>query len=122
MIRGMHFQAEPKPEIKLIRCAAGAIFDVLVDVRRDSPAFGKWEGFELTGENRRSLYVPGGFAHGFQCLTDNCEVFYQMSEFYSPELARGLRWNDPGVGIRWPISNPILSDRDRNLPLLSALT
>jgi len=122
MIRGMHFQAEPKPELKLIRCAAGAIFDVLVDARRDSPAFGKWEGFELTGENRRSLYVPGGFTHGFQCLTDNCEVFYQMSEFYFPELARGIRWNDPGVGIRWPISNPILSDRDRNLPLLSALT
>src|SRR5689334_3934468 len=99
MIRGMHFQADPKPEIKLIRCSAGAIFDVLVDVRRDSPTFGKWEGFELTAQNRRMLYVPGGFAHGFQCLTDNCEVFYQMSEFYMPELARGLRFNDSKVGI-----------------------
>lgn len=120
-IRGMHFQAEPRPEIKLIRCAAGAIFDVLVDVRRDSPTFGKSQGFELTGENRHMLYVPGGFAHGFQCLTDHCEIFYQMSDFYVPELARGLRWNDPEVGILWPISNPALSERDRNLPLLSAL-
>jgi dTDP-4-dehydrorhamnose 3,5-epimerase len=118
MIRGMHFQAEPKPEIKLIRCAAGAIYDVLVDVRPDSPTFGRWEGFELTGQNRRMLYVPGGFAHGFQCLADNCEVFYQMSEFYYPELARGIRWNDPRVGIRWPIPDPVLSEKDRNLPLL----
>ncbi len=119
MIRGMHFQAEPKPEIKLIRCAAGKIFDVLVDVRRDSPTFGKWEGFELSAENRRQLYVPGGFAHGFQCLTDNCEVFYQMSEFYFPELARGLRWNDPMVGIVWPLTAARLNDRDRQLPLLA---
>ena len=121
MIRGMHFQSEPKPEIKLIRCAAGAIFDVLVDVRRDSCTFGQWEGFELTAGNHRMLYVPGGFAHGFQCLTDNCEVFYQMSEFYQPELARGLRWNDPQVGIRWPLANPVLSERDRHLPLLADL-
>jgi dTDP-4-dehydrorhamnose 3,5-epimerase len=121
MIRGMHFQADPKPETKLIRCAAGAILDVLVDVRRDSATFGKWEAFELTGENQRTLYVPGGFAHGLQCLTDDCQVFYQMSEFYFPELARGLRWNDPQVGIRWPIENPVLSEKDRNLPLLAEL-
>ncbi len=121
MIRGMHFQSEPKPEIKLIRCAAGAIYDVLVDVRRDSATFGKWQGFELTSKNRRMLYVPGAIAHGFQCLTDDCEVFYQMSEFYFPELARGLRWNDPQVGIVWPIPNPLLSERDENLPLLSSL-
>jgi dTDP-4-dehydrorhamnose 3,5-epimerase len=121
MIRGVHFQAEPKAEIKLIRCSAGAIFDVLVDVRRDSPTFGKWEGFELSAANHRTLYVPGGLAHGFQCLVDNCEVFYQMSEVYFPELARGLRWNDPAVGIQWPISNPVLSERDANLPLLAAL-
>lgn len=120
-IRGMHFQADPKPEIKLIRCAAGTIFDVLVDVRRNSPTFGKWQGFELSSGNRRQLYVPGGFAHGFQCLTDNCEVFYQMSEFYVPELARGLRWNDLSVGIRWPVSEPFVSERDRNLPELAAL-
>src|SRR5690242_16911918 len=84
MVRGMHFQAEPKPEIKLVRCAVGAIYDVVVDVRRDSPSFGRWEAFELTGENRRMVYVPAGFAHGFQCLKDNSEVFYQMSEFYFP--------------------------------------
>jgi dTDP-4-dehydrorhamnose 3,5-epimerase len=118
MIRGMHFQAEPKPEIKLIRCAVGAIYDVLVDVRPDSTAFGRWEGFDLTNENRRMLYVPGGFAHGFQCLTDHCEVFYQMSEFYVPELARGIRWNDPRAGIRWPLADPVVSEKDRNLPLL----
>lgn len=118
-IRGMHFQAEPKPEVKLIRCAAGAICDVIVDVRADSPKFGCWEAFELSADNRLMLYVPGGFAHGFQCLTDNCEVFYQMSEFYSPDLARGIRWNDPQVGIRWPITNPILSEKDRELPPLT---
>ena len=88
-VRGMHFQAEPRPEIKLIRCAAGAIYDVLVDVRPDSPTCGQWEGFELTARNHRQLYVPGGFAHGFQCLTPDCEVFYQMSAEYEPDLARG---------------------------------
>ena len=121
MARGMHFQADPKPEIKLIRCAGGAIFDVLVDVRRASPTFGQWESFELTGDNHRTLYVPGGIAHGFQCLRDNCQVFYQMSEFYFPELARGLRWNDPQVGIKWPLAEPILSARDQSLPLLAEL-
>src|SRR3954471_389681 len=118
-IRGMHYQEEPKPEIKLIRCSAGAIYDVLVDVRRGSPMFGKWQGFELTAQNRKMLYVPAGIAHGFQCMVDNCEVFYQMSEFYVPELARGLRWNDPTVRITWPVSEPTLSDRDKNLPLLT---
>jgi dTDP-4-dehydrorhamnose 3,5-epimerase len=118
MLRGMHFQAEPKPEIKLIRCAAGAIFDALVDVRQDSPTYGRWEAFELTAENHRTLYVPGGIAHGFQCLTDDCQVFYQMSEFYFPELARGLRWNDPRIAIQWPVADPVLSQRDQNLPLL----
>jgi dTDP-4-dehydrorhamnose 3,5-epimerase len=122
MIRGMHYQAEPKPEIKLIRCAAGTVFDVVVDVRRASTSFGRWEAFELSAQNRRLLYVPGGFAHGFQCLTDDCELFYQMSEFYVPELARGLRWNDAQVGIRWPIAEAKLSGRDQGLPLLSSLS
>src|SRR5262249_34194467 len=115
-------QAEPKPEIKLIRCAAGSIFDVLVDVRPASPTFGQWQGFELTGQNRRMLYAPEGVAHGFQCLSEDCEVFYQMSEFYVPELARGLCWNDPQVGIRWPIAGAILSERDQALPLLKDLS
>lgn len=121
MIRGLHFQADPKPEIKLVRCVAGAVFDVVVDVRRDSPTFGRWAGFELSAENLRALYVPAGFAHGFQCLVDNCQLYYHMSEFYVPELARGLRWNDPQVGIRWPIPNPQLSERDRQLPFLAEL-
>ena len=121
MLRGMHFQAAPKPEIKLIRCTAGAIYDVLVDVRRGSPTFGQWAGFELTAQNQRTLYVPGGLAHGFQCQTDNCEVFYQMSEFYHADLARGLRFNDPQVGVTWPIANPTLSERDLKLPPLAEL-
>jgi dTDP-4-dehydrorhamnose 3,5-epimerase len=115
-IRGMHFQADPKPEIKLIRCAAGKIFDVLLDVRRESPTFGQWEAFELSSDNRRQLYVPGGFAHGFQTLTDNCEVFYQMSEFYVPELARGIRWNDPFFEVRWPLPPTVMALKDRQFP------
>jgi dTDP-4-dehydrorhamnose 3,5-epimerase len=121
MIRGLHFQANPKPEIKLVRCTAGAVFDVVVDVRRDSQSSGQWDGFELTAQNRRALYIPAGFAHGFQCLSDDCEMYYQMSEIYFPELARGLRWNDPAVNIHWPIANAFLSDRDKGLPLLSDL-
>lgn len=119
MIRGMHFQAEPKAETKLARCTAGAVFDVVVDVCPSSPTFGKWESFELTAQNRQMLYIPAGFAHGFQCLTDDCEISYHMSEIYFPDLARGLRWNDPAVAIKWPIPNPILSHRDQNLPLLA---
>lgn len=121
-VRGMHFQAEPQPEIKLIRCAAGAIHDVLVDVRPGSKTFGRWEAFELTAQNRRQLYVPGGFAHGFQCLADDCEVFYQMSAAYVPALARGLRHDDPVVGIQWPLPVAEISARDRDLPKLSELT
>jgi dTDP-4-dehydrorhamnose 3,5-epimerase len=121
MIRGLHFQAEPKPETKLIRCNRGSIFDVIVDVRKNSPTYGKWLGFELSEENQRTLYVPGGFAHGFQCLTDDAEVFYQMSEIYYPDLARGIRWNDPSIKIQWPIADAYLSGRDRNLPDLNSL-
>jgi len=120
MLRGLHYQAEPKAETKLIRCAAGAIWDVLVDVRPGSPTFRKWEGFDLTGENLRQLYVPAGIAHGFQCLADNCEVSYQMSEVHAPELARGVRWDDPALNISWPLPNAVVSERDRNLPLLPA--
>jgi dTDP-4-dehydrorhamnose 3,5-epimerase len=119
MIRGMHFQLSPRSEIKLVRCAAGGIFDVAVDVRPNSPTFGKWEAFELTSQNRRMLYIPGGFAHGFQCLADNSEVFYQMSEFFFADLSRGVRWNDPTVAIKWPLPDPTLSERDKNLPLLA---
>jgi dTDP-4-dehydrorhamnose 3,5-epimerase len=118
MLRGMHFQADPYPEIKLIRCAAGAVYDVLIDVRPASPTFGRFEAFELTAHNRVMLYVPGGFAHGYQTLVDNCEVFYQMSEFYQPDHARGVHYADPDVGIRWPLADPVLSEKDRVLPRL----
>jgi dTDP-4-dehydrorhamnose 3,5-epimerase len=121
MVRGMHYQAEPKPEIKLVRCAVGNVYDVVVDIRRGSPTFGKWEAFDLTSENRRMIYVPAGFAHGFQCLAENSELFYQMSESYVPDLARGVRWNDPELAIHWPLPDAIVSERDRMLPLLSSL-
>jgi dTDP-4-dehydrorhamnose 3,5-epimerase len=118
MIRGLHYQIEPHPEIKLVCCQAGTIWDVIVDVRAGAPTYGRWEAFELSGQALRQLYVPAGCAHGFQCLTDNCEVFYQMSDFYQADLQRGLRWNDPTVAIPWPVSPAELSERDRNLPLL----
>jgi len=118
MIRGMHWQAEPHPEIKLIRCSRGAVWDVVVDVRPHSATFGRWEAFELSESNQRQLYVPAGFAHGFQCLTDDAELNYLMSDVYHPDLARGLRWNDPDVAIPWPVEDPFLSDRDRSLPTL----
>lgn len=120
MIRGMHWQAAPKPEIKLVRCSKGRVWDVVVDVRRGSATFGRWEAFELSADNGRQLYIPAGFAHGFQCLEDGSEVSYLMGELYVPELARGLRWNDSTVRISWPIPDPMLSDRDRALPGLDA--
>jgi dTDP-4-dehydrorhamnose 3,5-epimerase len=92
---------------------------VVVDVRPGSPTYGRWEGRELAAGDRRQLYVPGGFAHGFQCLEDRSEVFYLMSDFYVPDLARGIRWDDPTLGIRWPVAEPVLSERDRNLPALT---
>jgi dTDP-4-dehydrorhamnose 3,5-epimerase len=121
MLRGLHFQADPRPEVKLIRCAVGAIHDVLVDVRPDSPTFRHWQSFELTGANGRTLYVPGGYAHGFQCLAANTEVFYQMSDFYVAELARGVRWDDPTLAIDWPMADPFLSPRDQVLPTLEQI-
>ncbi len=113
MLRGLHYQAAPKAEIKLIRCVTGAIFDVIVDIRPQSPTFTKWEAFELSMANRRQLYVPGGYAHGFQCLTDDCHVHYQMSEEYVPDLARGVLWSDPTIGISWPFPDlVVLSAKD----------
>jgi dTDP-4-dehydrorhamnose 3,5-epimerase len=118
-LRGLHYQAEPKPETKLIRCVRGMIYDVVVDLRAKSPAFGRWEAFELASTNYQQLYVPAGFAHGFQTLEKECEVSYQFSEVYHPELARGVRWNDPALGIAWPIPDPIVSERDRALPSIT---
>jgi dTDP-4-dehydrorhamnose 3,5-epimerase len=112
-LRGMHFQAAPVQEAKLVRCTAGAIHDVIIDLRRESPTYCRWFGVELSARNRRALFVPEGFAHGFQTLVDDAEVLYQMSEFHHPELARGLRWDDRRFAIRWPLADPILSARDR---------
>lgn len=112
----MHFQASPHEEAKLVRCIRGAIYDVAVDLRPNSRTFKQWVGVELTSKNYRMVYVPEGFAHGFQTLEDNTEVFYQMSEFYSPEYARGLRWNDNSIQIAWPLKPTNISDKDRAYP------
>lgn len=112
-LRGMHYQNEPYPEAKLVRCCSGAIYDVVLDLRPKSASYCKWFAVELTAANRKMLYVPEGFAHGFQTLADDTEVFYQTSESYRPECARGVRWNDPQFGIEWPIRDPIISQRDR---------
>ena len=113
-LRGMHFQAEPHAEAKLVRVTRGAIYDVALDLRPASSTYLQWFAAELSFENRRMLHIPEGCAHGFQTLTDDAEVFYQISEFYEPDAGRGVRWNDPVFGIHWPLSDPILSDRDRN--------
>jgi dTDP-4-dehydrorhamnose 3,5-epimerase len=115
-LRGMHYQIAPYQEAKLICCTNGTIYDVIIDLRRGSPTFKQWIAVELAAENHRMLYVPQGFAHGFQTLQDNAEVFYQMSEFYHPESARGVRWNDPAFGIVWPDDMRVISDKDRQYP------
>jgi len=118
-LRGMHYQVAPHAETKLVRCTRGGIYDVLVDLRADSPTNGEWIAVELTAENRKALFVPEGVAHGFQTLVDDAEVFYQMSEFYDAECARGRRWNDPAFDIRWPSWPTVISDKDANFALLS---
>lgn len=118
-LRGMHYQRAPSREGKLVRCTAGAIWDVVLDLRPDSPTYLRWEAAELTASNRRALYIPPGLAHGFQTLADDTEVFYQMTDMYAPELADGVRWNDPAFGIDWPVADPILSERDAAYPLLA---
>jgi dTDP-4-dehydrorhamnose 3,5-epimerase len=127
-LRGMHYQAHPYGEAKLVRCVSGALCDVIIDLRPDSPTYLHWISVELRSpvlrdakdeedvENYKMLYVPEGIAHGFQTLEDNTEVLYQMSEFYHPESARGVRWNDPAFGIVWPIANPIVSPKDAAYP------
>ena len=112
-LRGMHYQAPPHEEAKLVRCTMGAIYDVIIDLRNNSETYKKWIACELSAENRRMLYVPAGCAHGFQTLEDNTEVFYQMSEFYHPECATGVRWNDPAFSIDWPDDVRLISARDK---------
>ena len=115
-LRGLHYQVEPYSETKLIRCTQGAIHDVVVDLRRNSPTFKHWTAAILTSANRLMLYVPEGCGHGFLTLEDNTEVFYQMSQFYNPQAARGVRWDDPAFGIVWPAEVRVISERDRTYP------
>lgn len=119
-LRGLHYQAEPYAETKLIRCTRGAVYDVIVDIRPQSPSFKQWLSVELTAENLLMLYVPEGFAHGFQTLEDDTELFYQISEFYHPECSRGIAFDDPAFDFRWPIAERIMSERDRNFPAFKA--
>jgi len=113
-LRGMHYQLHPHAETKLVRCIRGALWDVILDLRPGSPSFGKSVGVELSAENRRMIYVPKGFAHGFVTLQTDTEAFYFADEFYAPDCERGVRWNDPRFGIEWPIEPAVISDKDRD--------
>jgi dTDP-4-dehydrorhamnose 3,5-epimerase len=119
-IRGMHYQAKPHEEIKLVRCTQGAIYDVIVDVRPESPTYLRWFAEELTAENRRMFYIPGGFAHGFQTLSDGAEVSYQMSDFFQPQSSRGIRYDDPALGIAWSLDVSVISAKDQSYPFLES--
>ena len=118
-LRGMHYQAPPAAETKLVRCTRGAVYDVIVDLRPDSPTYLQHVAVELSGDNHRAIYIPQQFAHGYQTLTDDAELSYQVSEFYAPGHERGLRYDDPALGIRWPLPVSVISDKDANLPLMS---
>ena len=111
-LRGMHYQEKPHEEAKLVRCTGGALLDVALDIRRDSPTYRQWVSAELNAENRRALYIPEGVAHGFQTLSDNTEIFYQMGEYFHPESARGIRFDDPAFAIEWPDAKRIMSEKD----------
>src|SRR6202034_747230 len=119
-LRGLHYQVAPHEEYKLVRCTAGAIFDVIVDIRQSSPTYRRWYGTELTMANRLALFIPPGFAHGFVSLTDGAEVYYMISPAYAPEFSRGLRWSDPAFRIEWPLVPAVISARDAAYPLLDA--
>jgi dTDP-4-dehydrorhamnose 3,5-epimerase len=118
-LRGLHYQGAPHEEHKLVRCTAGAIYDVIVDIRASSPTYRHWFGAELTADNRRSLFIPAGIAHGFVTLTDHAEVYYMISVAHAPESSRGFRWNDPAFAIAWPLAPTVISARDANYPLLN---
>jgi dTDP-4-dehydrorhamnose 3,5-epimerase len=119
-LRGLHYQLNPKAQTKLVRCTKGAIFDVAVDIQKGSLTFGKWFGIELSAENKKQLLIPKGFAHGFMTITNDVEVQYKVDELYAPEFERGIIWNDPAIGIKWPFDiTPVLSAKDEKAPLLS---
>jgi dTDP-4-dehydrorhamnose 3,5-epimerase len=115
-LRGLHYQLEPAAEVKVVRCLAGALWDVILDLRPDSPSFGRSFGTELSARNRRMIYVPKGFAHGFLTLADDTEALYLVSAFYAPERERGVRWNDPRFAVAWPFDPVVISEKDRNRP------
>ena len=115
-IRGLHFQKAPAAEAKIVRCVVGAVYDVIVDLRPDSPAFCRYVGVELSADNLDSVYVPRGFAHGFQSLTDNAMLHYHISTFYAQNLSAGVRWDDPDIGVAWPLPPTMISEKDRALP------
>jgi dTDP-4-dehydrorhamnose 3,5-epimerase len=117
-LRGLHFQTEPG-QAKLVRCPRGRVFDVAVDLRRDSPTFGQWEGYELDDVTHRQLFVPVGFGHGFAVLSDEADVAYQLSSVYDPATESGIAWDDPGVAVEWPVDDPLLSERDKQAPTLA---
>ncbi|GAQ24553.1 dTDP-4-dehydrorhamnose 3,5-epimerase [Tepidanaerobacter syntrophicus] len=117
-IRGLHFQINPKAQAKLVRCTRGRILDVAVDIRKGSPTYKKWVSVELSEENKKQLFIPKGFAHGFATLTDNVEIQYKVDEYYSPENDRSIRFDDPEINVDWGIENPILSEKDMKAPLL----
>lgn len=117
-IRGMHYQVQPFREIKMVKCVGGAVYDVIIDLRKGSPTFLKWFAHELSADNRKMLFIPEGFAHGFQCLEDNCELIYHHTEFYTPGSEGGIRYDDPRVNIEWPLVPTILSERDKSHPYL----
>jgi len=119
-LRGMHYQVAPHAECKLVRCTRGAIYDVILDLRCDSATYRCWCALELTADNRRTLYIPTGMAHGFETLSDNSEVFYQISQYYDPDCARGVRWNDSAFDITWPLAPVVISDKDRSYPAFVA--
>jgi dTDP-4-dehydrorhamnose 3,5-epimerase len=119
-LRGLHFQTAPG-QAKLVRCSRGRIFDVVVDLRRDSPGFGQWEGHELDDRQHRQLLVPVGFGHGFCVLSDVADVDYRLSSYFDPATEAGVAWDDPDIGVEWPLSEPLLSDRDRNAPRLAEI-
>jgi dTDP-4-dehydrorhamnose 3,5-epimerase len=121
-LRGLHYQAEPHAEEKLVRCTRGAVYDVIVDLRADSPTVGRWFGVELSAANHRSLFVPKGLAHGFITLRDDTEVLYMISSPHAPGFERGVRWNDPAIGISWPAAPTVVSSRDAAHPLLGVGT
>ena len=118
IIRGIHFQNNPKPQLKLVRCTRGRIMDYAVDLRKDSPTFKKWVAVELSAENRKQIWIPSGFGHAFITLEDNCEVQYKVDEWYYPEYDRAIAWNDPDIAIDWGIDNPIISEKDTKAPTL----